>query len=920
MNLNFFQWHSLKTRVTFLTLAIFLAAIWSLSYSVSRMLRVDMQRMLGEQQFSTASFAAAGVNDALEERLVALELVAQSLRPAMLHNPATLRAVLENRPVLQHIFNGGVIAHDLDGVAIVEVPLSAGRIGINFADRDFVIGPLKEGKATIGRPVIGKKSPAPFVSMGVPIHDAQGKVIGSLTGVTNLTKPNFLDKLTVAHYGRTGNFLLVASQYRQIVTASDKRRIMEILPAPGDSQSRNHFIDGYEGTDTFINARGVEVLASAKGVPAAGWYVAVGMPTEEAFAPIRAMQMRILAATIFLTLLLGGLTWWMLRRQLSPLMDAMRSLAAQSDTNQPLQPLPIANRDEIGRLIGGFNRLLEIVKYRDEAYRESESRSRAILDASPVPLAIIDERGNFAITNDAFVQAVGYTMDDISTASEWWLRAYPDPQYRQRTAKIWLNNLEEANRTGSPFVPMDADVTCKDDSVRSFIFVGAVMGTWVDGYVLVAMHDVTERNRTQAGLRTMFRAVEQSPTSILITDSVGNIEYVNPRFVQVTGYTVAEVFGKNPRILKSNMTSAETYKDLWKIISAGGEWRGELCNRRKNGELFWESVAISGLKEESGEIGHFIAVKEDITMRKQSEAELDKYRYHLEELVEARTSALKKANETGQIIHRANAERLRMESDAKMESRKLEAMGTLAAGIAHDFNNILGSIVGFAEMTADDLPDESSAKHNIGQILIASFRARDLVARMLDFARQRPVQAVAVDIEAQVREALALLRASLPPSVNLSFENCMGETSAAVTILADPTQIQQLVMNLCINAAQAMDDRGTIRVAIDPGGMITGAPPQYCDGICVTVADSGSGMTPEVLERMFDPFFTTKAPGRGTGLGLSVVYGIVTALGGVIEVNSRVEGDNAGTEFRVFLPLAKSQLRSGELDDAHLAD
>ena len=233
------------------------------------------------------------------------------------------------------------------------------------------------------------------------------------------------------------------------------------------------------------------------------------------------------------------------------------------------------------------------------------------------------------------------------------------------------------------------------------------------------------------------------------------------------------------------------------------------------------------------------------------------------------------------------------------QSRKLEAVGTLAAGVAHDFNNILGSIVGFAEMTVDDLPAGSTGKQNLQQILTACFRARDLVARMLSFARQSPVKSIRVDMVAEVREALTLLRASLAPSVKLLFDFALPR----VVVLADPIQIQQIVMNLCINAADAMDGLGAITIRVDPVPLLSSVKEKIPPRVCLSVRDNGNGINPEVLTRVFDPFFTTKAPGKGSGLGLSVVYGIVTDLKGTIEVDSRASGAGTGTEFRVFLPL-----------------
>jgi signal transduction histidine kinase len=230
-------------------------------------------------------------------------------------------------------------------------------------------------------------------------------------------------------------------------------------------------------------------------------------------------------------------------------------------------------------------------------------------------------------------------------------------------------------------------------------------------------------------------------------------------------------------------------------------------------------------------------------------------------------------------------------------------MGTLAAGIAHDFNNILAGIVAYAELADDELPNGSDAKTSVAKIISGSFRARDLVVRMLDFARERPVDLVPVNVDFQVREALALLRASLRPSIELAFQSSI--TEGATTILADRTQIMQIVMNLCINAAHAMDNHGVIGIRIDAAASVKDAPAEQRDGICITVADTGSGMTPEVMERMYDPFFTTKAPGEGSGLGLSVVYGIVKSLGGDIKVRSSASLHNTGTQFQVFLAATR---------------
>ena len=373
MTFNPFQRCSLKTRVTLFTLAIFLFSLWSLAFFASLTLRRDMQNLLSDQQFSTVSLIAEEVNQELGDRLRLLEKMAETVSPAMLDNPATLQAVLEECLILQMPFNAGIFATRLDGSAVARIPLSAGMIGVNYRDRDYIAGALQQGKTTIGQPVIGRVLRAPVFGIATPIRDPQGTVIGALAGITNLGQPNFLDRLANGRYGQSGGYLLIAPRHRQVVTASDKSRIMETLPAPGINPSIDRFLEGFEGSAVIRNPQGVEVLASDKAISAAGWIAAATLPTAEAFAPIRALQQRMVIATLFLTLLAGGLTWWILRRQLAPMLTAVRTLAAWSDTDSYPQPLPIAHRDEIGKLISSFNRLLEILERREQALVEQSA-------------------------------------------------------------------------------------------------------------------------------------------------------------------------------------------------------------------------------------------------------------------------------------------------------------------------------------------------------------------------------------------------------------------------------------------------------------------------------------------------------------------------------------------------------------------
>lgn len=734
MKPGFFQWQSLKTRVILLTLAMFLISIWSLFFYASGMLLEDMTQLLGEQQRSALSLLAPSVNNELAIRLRALEEAGRIAAPLM-SDKAGLQLALDRGFVLPLLFNAGVVAINADGICIADLPRSTGRVGIDYRGDYWIDDALKLGKSVIGRPTSGIKLHVPVFVMTVPIRNPLGKVIGVMAGVVSLGKPNFLDEIAGSRYGKDGEFMLVAPEYRLVVIASDKHRIMEQLPLPSGNDAIGHHLDGSEKTSFLVDWHGQNTLVSSRVVPLSGWLVVAAFPAKEASAPIARMQRRMLLAAILLTLLAGGLTWWMLRRQLSPMVAAVKTLAALSETGQPLQPLEVTRKDEVGELIGGFNCLLEQLAQREGDLKRSEARFSTLIEWSPEPLAV-HRAGELIYVNPAAVKMFGAGSAQELLGRPILDRVHPDfrqfVRERMQTAAIGhiAAPLTEENflkldgtvidvevqsisidYDGAPAVQVAMrDVTARKqaeealarESRRNEIFlrnasdgvhilnadgkvlevsdsfcdmlgysreelIGANVARWdaqwssqelkqkiaeqiarkertvfetkhrradgsvvdveitgrgleLDGNPVIfnSARDITARNRFQSELRTLSRAIEQSPASIVITDRAGNIEYVNPRFEHVSGYTRTELIGKNPRLRDSGRIPAEIYDQILATISRGGEWRGELCSRHKNGELYWEAAAISGVRGEGGGIEHYIAVNEDITERKRA--------------------------------------------------------------------------------------------------------------------------------------------------------------------------------------------------------------------------------------------------------------------------------------------------------------
>jgi len=506
---------SLKTRVTLFTLTIFVLGVWALTFFASRMLQGDMQRLLGEQQFSTVSVLAQNVNDRLTDRLRAVNAIADQIDADLLVHKAMLQTRLEERPILSIMFNAGTFITGVDGVAIASLPVSAGRIGVNYLDRDFIVAALKEGRASVGQPVMGKQLKSPVIVIAAPIRDRQGKVIGALAGVTDLGQPNFLDQITYNRYGQSGGYLLNARKERLIVTATDKTRIMQPLPPVGVNPLLDRYMQGFEGYGLSVNSRGVEELTSAKGIPVAGWLMGVVTPAAEAFAPIDDMQLRMLLASLCLTLLAGLLTWWMLKRQLEPLTATADAMVALSSRKQIPQALPVCGQDEIGQLTGGFNRLVETWIEREEALLKSEERWKFAIDGAGDGLWDWNTQTGEAFFSPRYKQMFGYADADFgATSDEWSKRIHPD----EAPGVFAAIQPYMEGKPGAASV--EFRMLCKDGSWKWVLGRGMVVNRDADGKPLRMIgtnSDITVRKAHQSQLEHLahFDALTNLPNRLL---------------------------------------------------------------------------------------------------------------------------------------------------------------------------------------------------------------------------------------------------------------------------------------------------------------------------------------------------------------------------------------------------------------------
>lgn len=609
---NLVQWRSLKSRVLVFTLGIFLVSLWSLSFYASRMLQGDLQIMLSQQQFSNVTQLATLIDHELEDRLQSLEIIAASFSPAVLQNTALLQTTLNKQVIALRLFNGGIFVTDAQGTAIADAPQAAGRIGSNYMDRSAIALPLKDGNAMIGKPAWGKKLLAPIFSISTPIRDQQGKVTGVLVGTVNLGLPNFLTPILNRPYGKTGGYLLVAPQHQLIVSATDESRTMQPTPATGLNPMLDQYMQGVEGYGASLDAAGIAELTAAKGIPAAGWFLAVKFPLTEAFAPIHAMQLRMLFATLLLTFLTGVLTWWVLKRQLAPMQRAAKTIAMQSHTDQPLQPLPVQHRDEIGDLIQGFNCLLAIVGLRESALFESEQRFRMLIEHNNAVILQIDP-------------ASGQILDANDSASVFygWTRAQLCDMNIQDFHTLNPNQVadqlkEAAHGKGYCFVSMHRLANGESRSVEVH-FTSIASGPKT---VLIAIiHNVTERERANEKLRVSDLALKAVSQGVLISGADGLIVSVNDAFMAITGFDEAEIMGHTCLFVQGPLTDPETVAAIRSARNTLTNFAGEVLNYRKDGSMFWNDLTISPLLDAQGKLTHFIGVTRDITARKLIEDE-----------------------------------------------------------------------------------------------------------------------------------------------------------------------------------------------------------------------------------------------------------------------------------------------------------
>ncbi|MCL4540466.1 MAG: PAS domain S-box protein, partial [Bacteroidetes bacterium] len=485
-----------------------------------------------------------------------------------------------------------------------------------------------------------------------------------------------------------------------------------------------------------------------------------------------------------------------------------------------------------------------------EALRRSEEHYRNLIDQSPDPIAVHAD-GKFVYLNRAASDFLCAESPEQLVGSSILEIVHPD--FQAGVASL----LDELQKPQASAQLLEEKLVRLDGSVKEVEAVNTPTSFYGKPTIQTIIRDVTEQKLIKERMRLQSTALKSAANGIVITERDGTVAWTNPAFELLTGYSVSEAVGNNLLdLVKSGKEKPGLYKELWDSILSGKVWHGETINRRKDGGFYTEYMTITPVRDDRGEITHFVAVKQDITSQKLLEEQL-------------------------------------------LQSQKLEGIGQLAGGVAHDYNNILNVVIGYSELLKRKARENDPSLQSIEAILAAAKRGAGLTRQLLAFARKEITSPRVINVNSSIDSIREMLQRIVGENLRLVF----APGKDLWNVKMDATQFDQILVNLATNARDAIRDVGTItittgNVRANEALLLNHPDLDAREYVRMTFQDDGDGMTNEVMQRMFEPFFTTKPKGAGTGLGLSTVYGIVKQNGGAIMVSSE---PGAGTVFEIYL-------------------
>ena len=602
------------------------------------------------QQYSMVKVIADEIDSKIlmtQRQIVALS---SALDPNAFSDPQRADRFLRMQPDELETFDSGISILSGNGKLLATYPASKELIGRDYSYRDHFKKTVSTGKPVISEPFLStRRHQHPVITFTAPIFDSGGRLLGMLCGSLDLMKPNYLGKLAGSRLGEQG-YLYLYNKQRSILVHPDQTRILKQDVPLGANRLFDAAISGFEGTGETVSSRGLLLISSFKRINSTGWILAANYPQFEAYAPLQKAKWYFLAALIITLCCTLLITKLFMRHLTAPLNTFIWHVKEITGREQEPEPLQISSDDEIGVLANAFNQMVHEVHLQKDLARAQEVFSQNLLENSSVATFALDGEHRIVAWNYACEELTGLSASDMLGTDSTWKAFYQEkrPVLADMVIDASLGELCElySSCTSSQFAAeglhAEGWYPALNGKARYICFDAAPIRN-VKGKVIAAietLRDITERKLAEDSLIKLSLALEQMPVTVMITDREGTIEYVNPNFTKVTGYEVDEVIGLNPRMVRSDWHPPDFFRELWDTILSGNTWRGELRNKKKSGDIYWESCSISPVIGADGKIRHFVAVKEDITERKWAEEALRKSDEQIRLLLESTAEAI----------------------------------------------------------------------------------------------------------------------------------------------------------------------------------------------------------------------------------------------------------------------------------------
>ena len=847
---------SLNLKFVFAATVLFIAGGILASWLSSRDIENDLSKHIEEEQINLTDHIVDLLDHDLAQHLQALVRKASLITSDTIADRQKAQRFLDESAWLQTVFDNGLFLFLTNGTLYVESPKQPSRTVWNLTFRDYLKDTLRLKTAIISSPYISSKEHHhPAIMLTAPVFDTRGHLIAVLAGSIDLTTNTFFAKFRDLKFLNHGYFSIITGNGICILHPDTSRIMTKMDSTTFDLISSNASLKG-PATVQRTNYQGVNLISTVKRLRVTDWIVSVNAVKDEVYASVRQTRQTFARVLIFGIPLMIISIFLISRIMTKPLRSMTRQIRNIQDFSDLDNRVSVQSHDEIMDLAGAVNNMLDTIVASQQLIQDKDRIYQAWFDKSKDGILFLDEEWNITDINET-----GRAMFDVPTAR--------------------LTNLADllgSDDIGMLRVTMATQGYLKDveiivhrntglDAALLFTCVAVKELNGVPTVYLCMLRDITEHKRAEEALgqseekyRTLF---QESKDAIFVSAPEGRFLDINPAGVELLGYSSKEeLLGID--INRDIYINPEDRKIFQKMLNENGFVKDhEIEMKRKDEKKLTVLSTATAVKDEKGCIASYRGIMRDITEHKILEHQL-------------------------------------------LQSQKMEAVGQLAGGIAHDFNNILSVIMGYGFFLQTKMRTDDPLLSHVDQILDSAKRAAQVTRSLLAFSRKQMMNPAPVNIN----DLVVRFEKLLSRLIGEDIEVIIVLDGGSLICMADTGQLEQVLMNLATNARDVMPRGGKLTIStslveIDDAFIRThgyGEPGTFA---LVSVSDTGIGMNQMTAEKIFEPFFTTKETGKGTGLGLAMVYGIVKQHDGFINVQSE---PGKGTTFNIYLPVIKLQI------------